>query len=46
MSKENHFGSKGWPPERISSLNGKTYLITGATQERLTLHLSEKAQAL
>lgn len=26
----NQFGIKGWTPERIGSLNGKTYLITGA----------------
>lgn len=25
------FGPKGWTPERIGSLKGKTYLITGAT---------------
>lgn len=25
------FGSKGWTPERISSLKGKTFLITGTT---------------
>lgn len=25
-----NFGSKGWTPERITSLKGKTYLITGA----------------
>ncbi len=31
MSNENRFGRKGWTPERIGSLNGKTYLITGAT---------------
>lgn len=24
------FGTKGWTPERINSLNGKTYVITGA----------------
>ncbi|PRY78961.1 NAD(P)-dependent dehydrogenase (short-subunit alcohol dehydrogenase family) [Yoonia maritima] len=24
------FGSKGWTPERLGNLNGKTYLITGA----------------
>jgi NAD(P)-dependent dehydrogenase (short-subunit alcohol dehydrogenase family) len=30
MSNENRFGRKGWTPERIGSLNGKTYLITGA----------------
>ena len=28
---QNNFGSKGWTPERIGSLKGKTYLITGAT---------------
>ncbi|MEP2772581.1 MAG: SDR family oxidoreductase [Fulvivirga sp.] len=25
------FGKKGWTPERIGNLNGKTYLITGTT---------------
>jgi len=30
MSNENRFGRNGWTPERIGSLNGKTYLITGA----------------
>jgi NAD(P)-dependent dehydrogenase (short-subunit alcohol dehydrogenase family) len=30
MSNENKFGRKGWTPERIGSLNGKTYLITGS----------------
>lgn len=30
MSK-NTFGPKGWTPDRIKSLKGKTYLITGAT---------------
>ena len=30
MSK-NPFGRKGWIPDRIKSLNGKTYLITGAS---------------
>ncbi|MEM8488642.1 MAG: SDR family oxidoreductase [Bacteroidota bacterium] len=30
MAITNRFGSKGWTPERISSLEGKTYLITGA----------------
>jgi NAD(P)-dependent dehydrogenase (short-subunit alcohol dehydrogenase family) len=28
--KTNPFGPKGWTPERIGSLAGKTYLITGA----------------
>jgi len=30
MSNEDRFGRKGWTPERIGSLEGKTYLITGA----------------
>ena len=30
MTTKNNFGPKGWTPERIGSLNGKTYLITGA----------------
>ncbi|TKG89825.1 SDR family oxidoreductase [Puteibacter caeruleilacunae] len=28
---DKRFGKKGWTPERIGSLAGKTYLITGAT---------------
>jgi short-subunit dehydrogenase len=31
MKNNNPFGPKGWTPERIGSLDGKTYLITGAT---------------
>nr|WKN34801.1 SDR family oxidoreductase [Tunicatimonas sp. TK19036] len=31
MSTKNQFGKQGWTPERIGSLKGKTYLITGAT---------------
>jgi NAD(P)-dependent dehydrogenase (short-subunit alcohol dehydrogenase family) len=27
---DRNFGQQGWTPERIGSLNGKTYLITGA----------------
>ena len=27
----NKFGKKGWTPERIGSLNGKTFVITGTT---------------
>ena len=27
----NQFGSKGWTPDRIGNLNGKTYVITGTT---------------
>ena len=30
MSTPNKFGPKGWTPEHIGSLDGKTYLITGA----------------
>jgi len=30
MTTKNKFGPKGWTPERIGSLNGKTCLITGA----------------
>lgn len=30
MATKNKFGSKGWTPERIGTLKGKTYLITGA----------------
>ena len=29
-SENNPFGPKGWTPERLTSLKGKTYLITGA----------------
>ncbi len=29
--KTNQFGKKGWTPERIGDLSGKTYLITGTT---------------
>lgn len=31
MSTNNPFGPRGWTPDRIKSLKGKTYLITGAT---------------
>ena len=31
MTIQNNFGPNGWTPDRIGSLNGKTYLITGAT---------------
>lgn len=29
--KTNQFGKKGWTPDRIGDLNGKTYVITGTT---------------
>lgn len=31
MMADKRFGEKGWTPERIGSLAGKTYLITGTT---------------
>ena len=30
MGSNNEFGKKGWTPDRIGDLRGKTYLITGA----------------
>ena len=30
MTNKNRFGTKGWTPERIDSLAGKTFVITGA----------------
>lgn len=30
MAKSNLFGKKGWTPERVGNLQGKTYVITGA----------------
>lgn len=30
MTTKNKFGPQGWTPERIDTLEGKTYLITGA----------------
>ena len=29
--KGNQFGKKGWTPDRIDNLNGKTFIITGTT---------------
>ena len=31
MTTKNQFGPNGWTPERLGSLKGKTYLITGTT---------------
>jgi len=31
MSTNNPFGKKGWTPERIKDLSGKTFVITGTT---------------
>jgi len=30
MTNKNQFGPKGWTPEHLGSLSGKTYVITGA----------------
>ena len=30
MANKNQFGKKGWTPERMGSLKGKTFVITGA----------------
>lgn len=30
MANKNQFGKKGWTPERLGSLKGKTFVITGA----------------
>lgn len=29
--ENNQFGKKGWTPDRISNLKGKTYVITDTT---------------
>lgn len=31
MSTKNQFGKKGWTPDRIKDLSGKTFVITGTT---------------
>ncbi len=31
MNKNNQFGKKGWTPDRIKDLTGKTFVITGTT---------------
>jgi NAD(P)-dependent dehydrogenase (short-subunit alcohol dehydrogenase family) len=31
MAEKNQFGKQGWTPERLGSLKGKTYVITGTT---------------
>jgi len=31
MATKNQFGKKGWTPERLGSLTGKTFVITGAS---------------
>ncbi len=29
--KTNQFGKRGWTPDSIANLNGKTFVITGTT---------------
>ncbi|OJJ14239.1 oxidoreductase [marine bacterium AO1-C] len=44
------FGKKGWTPERLGSLNGKTYVITGTTSgtgfEAARILLSKSAKVV
>lgn len=46
----NQFGKKGWRPDRIGDLNGKTYLITGTTSgtgfEAAKILLSKGAEVI
>lgn len=50
MSTENQFGKKGWTPERIKDLSGKTFVITGTTSgtgfEAARILLSKGAKVL
>ncbi|MDC7224391.1 MAG: SDR family oxidoreductase [Spirochaetales bacterium] len=50
MANKNSFGKRGWTPERIDSLAGKTYLITGANSgtgfEALKILLSKGAKVV
>lgn len=49
-NKNNPFGPKGWTPERLGNLAGKTYLITGANAgagfEATRLFLSQGARVV
>ena len=46
----NQFGKKGWTPERIGNLNGKTFVITGTTsgtgKEAARILLSKGAKVM
>jgi len=46
----NQFGKKGWTPDRIDNLNGKTYVITGTTSgtgfEAAKILLSKSAKVV
>lgn len=50
MQSKNQFGTKGWTPERITDLTGKTYVITGTTSgtgyEAARILLSKGAQVV
>jgi len=50
MANQNQFGPKGWTPERLDSLKGKTYLITGANSgtgfEASKILLSKEAKVV
>lgn len=48
--KANQFGKKGWTPDRIGSLQGKTYVLTGTTSgtgfEAAKILLSKEAKVV
>lgn len=50
MSNTNQFGKKGWTPDRIKDLKGKTFVITGTTSgtgyEAARILLSKNAKVL
>ena len=49
-NNKNQFGKKGWTPERIGSLKGKTFVITGTTSgtgfEAAKILLSKEAKVV
>ncbi|MBQ4915345.1 SDR family oxidoreductase [Maribacter sp. MMG018] len=50
MSSKNQFGKQGWTPDRIGSLKGKTFVITGTTSgtgfEAAKILLSKEAKVV
>ena len=50
MSTSNTFGPSGWTPDRITDLNGKTFVITGTTSgtgfEAARILLSKNARVV
>ena len=50
MNTTNPFGKKGWTPDRIKDLSGKTFVITGTTSgtgfEAARILLSKNAQVV